>query len=89
MNVENCQSILYWNCASGFFNKLDIMKTKILEHSPEMLFVAESNINLEMCSDILQIDDNNFLNSRTISENRKSIEFVAITKILGNQILMK
>jgi len=70
--INENQKILYWNCTSSFLNKLDIIMSKIVEHSPEIFFVSESNINNEMCQDLTYIKAYDFINSNIISEFRKS-----------------
>jgi len=66
------QSILYWNCASGIFNKMNIIESKIQQFKPEIFFVSESNINLQMNCELLTIQNYNFMNSQTANETRKS-----------------
>jgi len=69
---EQPKNVLYWNCASGIFNKIELLKDKTELYDPEIFFVAESNINNDMNTDLLQIRNYNFTNSKTIAQDRKS-----------------
>jgi len=71
IDIKN-QSILYWNCASGIFNKADLIKNKVTEHSPDIFFVSESNLNSNMMTEILQINGYEFTSTKTMTETRKS-----------------
>jgi len=68
----NKPNIIYWNCASGIFNKIDIIKHKLTEHKPDVLILAEADLNLNMNLKVLEISGYNFATSLAISSERKS-----------------
>jgi len=68
----NCPNHLYWNCASGIFNKIDIIKMKVNEHLPEIFYIAESDLNKKINIEMLNSKNYNFTTSLTIKDERKS-----------------
>jgi len=66
------QNILYWNCASGIFNKASLIKNKLIEHKPEIFFIAESDLNNAMNLNLLNHLGYNLHTSQTITNERKS-----------------
>jgi len=66
------KNILYWNCASGIFNKIDVIKFKIQEQKPDVFFISEADLNEKMDLNLLGISEFTLATSKTFSDVRKS-----------------
>ena len=71
MNSLN-ENILYWNCANGLYNKLNIIKQNLEDYGPEIYFIAESNLDTNMNQNVLKQNGYEFMTSSTASEDYKS-----------------
>ena len=64
--------VSYWNCAAGLSRKWDLVHSYILEHDPDVLFVAEAEIPAGADLGFLNIEGYRLELSNTVRSRNKS-----------------